>query len=79
MENDQKRLSDGLQTLVVLLAIPLGLIPLIQKIFGSQQSGLFRFIFNEPMGNAQWIVPVAVIAGAAVLIMAIEELLKQHR
>lgn len=67
-----------IQTIVVTAAVSLGVIPRIQSIFDRRQSGRFRFVFNEPTGNAQWIIPIAVIAIAAVIVTAVEELPKRR-
>lgn len=77
MDGDQKQLINGIQTIVIIVVIPLAIIPLIQKIIGARQGGLFRLLFNEPVGSAQWIIPIALIAAAAVIVIAVEELPKR--
>ncbi len=78
MDKSQEHIIDAIQTIVIIIAVPLGVIPLIQELFDARQGALFRTIFNEPTGNAQWIIPLAVIVVAAAIVIAVEELPKRR-
>lgn len=78
MDENLKHFVNRIQAVVVIAAVSLGVIPLIQSVFGRRQSGPFRFVFNEPTKNLQWIIPIAVIVAATAIVIAVEELPKRH-
>lgn len=79
MKDDQKQLINVIQTIVVIvIAIPLGVLPLVRQIFGAGPGGLFDRVFREPTGNADWIIAVSVILLSAIVMIAIEEIPKRR-
>lgn len=78
MKDDQKQLISVIQTIIVVIAIPLGVLPLIRQVFSSGPGRVFDWVFREPTGNAAWIIPVAVIILSAIVVIAIEELPKRR-
>ena len=78
MNDDEKRFISGIQTLIIIvIAIPLGVVPLVQQIFGSGPGRIFDRVFREPSGNAEWIIPIVVIVLSGIVVIAIEELPKR--
>lgn len=63
---------DTLQGLVVLLAIPLGVIPLGQRLFDAEQGFVFRKLFGELTDPVAWVVPLAVLGVAALVVTLLE-------
>ncbi|WP_072485342.1 hypothetical protein OH786_35795 (plasmid) [Streptomyces atratus] len=56
------------QTVAVLAAIPLGVIPLVQYLASSDHGRLFRALFGEQTGSMALLLPGLVIAVAVVIV-----------
>lgn len=79
MKDDQKQLISVIQTIIiVVIAIPLGVLPLVRQLFSFGPGRLFDWVFREPTDNAAWIIPVAVIILSGIVVIAIEELPKRR-
>lgn len=70
--NMSDRSIDTVQGLIVLLVVPLGVIPLAQRLFGAEQGFVFRGIFGDLADPYAWVVPLAVMS-LAVLVVALLE------
>lgn len=77
MNDQRKQVVNAIQTVVILIAVPLGVIPLVQAVFDFDQGGIFRFVFSDPTGNTRWVIPSIVVVVAAVIVIADEELPKR--
>ncbi|EIE98988.1 hypothetical protein [Saccharomonospora glauca] len=76
MANDSgqsnKKAVDLIQTVVVLAAIPLGVIPLVQYLTSDDHGGLFTTLFGEQTGSLAVLLPALIIVGALVIVGALE-------
>ncbi|AXB41842.1 hypothetical protein [Amycolatopsis albispora] len=71
------RTIEGAQTLVIIVAIPLGLIPLIRWILSEDHGGLFRWFFGSLSGVLGYAAPIIVLAVAFLLVMLLEAVKKK--
>ncbi|QFU89759.1 hypothetical protein [Amycolatopsis sp. YIM 10] len=71
------RTIEGAQGLVIIVAIPLGIIPLVRWIFSEDHGGLFRWFFGDLSGAMGYAAPIIVLA-VAFLIIAILEAVKKR-
>lgn len=69
---------DTLQGLCVLLAIPLGVIPLGQRLFDAEQGFVFRRLFGDLTDPMAWVVPLAVV-GVGTLLVTVLEVYKKRQ
>ncbi|KID31980.1 hypothetical protein [Prauserella rugosa] len=68
----RSRMLDGAQGLVAFMGILLGVVPLAGWIIAGRHNGPFRLIFGDLQTPAAYVAPIAVIAGAVLIIAALE-------
>lgn len=79
MANDsgKSKVFEVVQTVAVLAAIPLGVIPLVQYLASSDHGSLFRALFGERTGSMALVLPGLVIA-VALVIVGVAEVAKKR-
>ncbi|WP_216215834.1 hypothetical protein [Amycolatopsis aidingensis] len=63
---------DGLEGLVGLAGVTLGVIPFGGWVIAKEHSGPFRWLFGEQTGAMGYVAPLVVVAVAALLITVLE-------
>ncbi|MCP2257623.1 hypothetical protein LX15_001308 [Streptoalloteichus tenebrarius] len=64
---------DGLQGLCGLVAVTLGVIPLVRWLISAQHGALFRWVFGEQTGVLGYLLPMLVVAVMIGAIAALEK------
>jgi uncharacterized membrane protein len=72
------RTIEGVQGVVLLAAIPTGLIPLVTFIASGEHGRVFRWFFGERTGTMGYLLPALVLAVAIVVIGVLEVVKKQR-
>lgn len=69
-----KKTYDLLQVLFLFPGSALGALPLIQRLFGGEQGGLYNLVFGRFAftGAATFLVPVGIMTVAFAIIVALE-------
>lgn len=63
---------DGVQGVIAIAGITLGVVPLVKWLFVQEHTGPFRFLFGQQTGAAAYVVPLLVIVAAFVVIGVLE-------
>ncbi|MFE1177593.1 hypothetical protein [Streptomyces sp. NPDC058773] len=77
--SEQSKVFEALQTVAVLVAIPLGVVPLVKYLASDDHGGLFRALFGERTGTMAIVLPALVIVVAAVLVGVLEVMKKRRK
>ena len=73
----ESKVVEVVQSVAVMAAIPLGVVPLVRYIANDDHGGLFRTLFGEHTGGMAVTLPVLVIA-AAVAVIGVSEVAKRR-
>ncbi|MFF8916091.1 hypothetical protein ACF08M_22860 [Streptomyces sp. NPDC015032] len=76
-DSERSKVFEVIQTVAVLAAIPLGLIPLVQYIASDDHGDLFRALFGEQTGSMGLLLPGLVIV-VALVIVGVAEVAKKR-
>lgn len=72
MQSNRNRQIDGLQTLVVILGISLGVVPLVRSALSGEPGRLYDSLLGETNRLVEYLAPLAVVVIAVVLIAVLD-------
>lgn len=72
MQSNCGRHIDGLQTLVAILGISLGVVPLVRSALSGEPGRLYDWLLGETNRVFEYLAPLAVVVIAVVLIAVLD-------
>lgn len=73
------KIYDAIQTVVALATILIAVVPLGQWLFTGDHGRVFRALFGEQTGAAAFLIPIATIVVALIVILALEPMKRKAK